>query len=253
MSRSWPAESASRGAQRWLVAAACGFLLLLCFGWMQTLLGSYDLETFTTTRGFGHPVLALEFVTGPAEVDEILGEGPSRASRRADLVAVQRADVWFPVFYGAFLFAVAWALRREGGGRVSVLALACAVLAVVADYGENALIATLLEAAEGAVSELAADSPVYLGLAVAARLKFGLLGLYGVLVAVALRRHGMLGRFAALAGQASFLAMAAAIVFPARVLEPASAVLGLFWFALLLLAVREAVRAQRQQSEAQSG
>ena len=70
---------------------------------------------------------------------------------------------------------------------------------------------------------------------------------------MALRRHGMLGRFAALAGQASFLAMAAAIVFPARVLEPASAVLGLFWFALLLLAVREAVRAQRQQSEAQSG
>lgn len=240
----------------WLATIAAGFAVLLCFGALQTQLPAFEGEEFSHPRGFGHPVIALEFVRVPADVEPILGSVGARASRLANLRSVQDLDRFFPVFYAAFLLLLAAALHREadvagrGAGSKSrlVLAMVAAVLAALADYGENAMIARLLGALESGSGAGSVSEQTFGWLGAFARLKFGLLGVHALCVSPSLRIYGWLGRFAGLAANASFVVMALGVAWPARLIEPANALLALFWLSALGLSIRLVTHSDRDRS-----
>lgn len=227
----------SAAAWRWSLAA--GLIAFACswgFGRIPGLTPCGD------TGGLG-AILALEFARTPAEVAALFGTEPCRSP----LIAAQRTGLWLDALgfipaYTAFLCLAAWA----AGGRLASPVIAALLVAGIADQVEGALLFAILRRLPGDGATLAA-------LFWAVRLKFLLLGLGTLAIAVLLVVHRQRWRWiewnvvrvvGGLAiGFGAFSALGKLFAMPAPGMMTAFA---MAWFTLLLIALLGAVWPLRQ-------
>lgn len=86
-------------------------------------------------EGFRNPILALEFIQTPRQVEHFF-DVPDPLSYRDAIFEVHRWDAWFLLLYPLFLAMVAWGSKREGNVLSYAAWLLCPLMAV-SDLLEN--------------------------------------------------------------------------------------------------------------------
>ena len=192
--------------------------------------------------GMATPVIALELVRTPAEVERIFGSDPAvRESYRLRTTRATWIDFALLAAYGTFLAGVARELSRAGS-RAARLGVVLALSAAVFDAVENMQLLTIFDNLgghyEGALSRL-----VY-----ATWAKWLCLAAYFASIAAAVWAHGGVARVAAVSGGASAVAAVFAVALRGVPAEIMANGIAIAIAALVVAAYRQRVAEQRAQA-----